>query len=278
MCLRVPALSSIRRLCLCNGYKCLLLFVVLGWHGNVCEDLQLGEENQYIFILLGRLDKMQEPPGHWLPHSPPSSVLHPSPCPCITASRGPYFLPSSESRTGPEFVTTSWKVCSSGGRQRLRPPGNGAMHRGRFTAPFPFRHFIWCDAELTAPHFQVLQTPLPPQEPVWAVWGPASWVPPKTASLQWSWQTGTGSRRAAFQNPLLLAGPRSGTYSIFTTQWYAANVFLPRRQKYVSSSYSLSLWKNSVVRKETLSVYMCIFRGGENRGFVHLSSSWKSAL
>lgn len=89
-------------------------------------------------------------------HSLPASVLHPSPCPCITASRGPYFLLRFESRRGPvchHLGETSWEVHSSGGRQQLRPPGNGAMHKGRFTAPLPFRHFMWSEAELTAPHF-----------------------------------------------------------------------------------------------------------------------------
>lgn len=79
---------------------------------------------------------------------------------------------------------------------------------------------------------------------------------------------GPGRRAEAAKGQLSktrLTGPCSGTYSIFTTQWYAANIFLPRRQKYVSSSYSLSLWKISVVctKRRCVCVYVCIFRGGK---------------
>lgn len=56
MYLRVPALTIIRHICHYNQ-KCSLPFAVLGWHGSSWECLQLGGENQNIFLLLGRLDK-----------------------------------------------------------------------------------------------------------------------------------------------------------------------------------------------------------------------------
>lgn len=55
-------------------------------------------------------------------HSLSASVLRPSPCPCITASRGPYFLLCFESRRRPvchHLGETSQEVRSSGGRQQL---------------------------------------------------------------------------------------------------------------------------------------------------------------
>lgn len=144
---------------------------------------------------------------------------------------------------------------TSGVRQQLRPPGNAAMPRGRFTAPLPFRHLVWHDAELTAPHFHVVQPPFPPQEPGWAVWGPSGWVLPGQCPC-----CGPGRWAEAAKGQLsktCLTGPCSGPYSVFTTQWYAANVFLPRRQKYVPSSYSFSLWKISVVCTKRRSVCVC---------------------
>lgn len=231
-----------------------------------------GGENQEVFLLLRRPDTRQVGCAGCCASDSfialPSSVLHLSPWPCITASQGPYFLPSFESRRGPvchHLGKISREMRSSGGRQRLRPPGNAATHKRRFTAPLPFRQFIWCDAEPTAPHFQVLQTPLPPQEPVRAVWGRTHWAPRRAATWRWCWQMGAGSPKAAFQNPLPLTGPRFGTYSIFTTQWYAANtVFCQLRLFFLS----FSLWKKSQLCAKRLCVCIPVCILGEKKQFL----------
>lgn len=162
---------------------------------------------------------------------------------------------------------------TSGVRQQLRLPGNAAMPRGRFTASLPFRHLVWHDAELTAPHFHLVQPPLPPREPGWAVWGPSGCAP-RAVSLLRPWQTGRGSQRAAFQNPLNGA-----------MLWYLLNLYnsVICCQYIFAKETKIRLFfllpqpmKNlSRVHEETLCVcvYVCIFRGGKNRVSVNLFSS-----
>lgn len=170
---------------------------------------------------------------------------------------------SSESRGGPVCHPFGDTRSTSGVRQQ---PGNAAMPRGRFTAPLPFRHLICCDAELTAPHFQLLQPPLPPQEPGWAVWGS------RAVSLPQPWQTGRGSQGAAFQNPLNRA-----------VLWYLLNLYnsviccqyISAKETKIRLFFLLPQpMKNlSCAREETLCVCVCTFRGGKNRVSVNLFSS-----
>lgn len=209
---------------------------------------------------------------HWLPHSPPSSVLHLS-LPLYNRISRDHISCRVLKAGEDQFVTTlarpperyaAWEAgsgsdrpgtvpCTGGDLQLLSPSdaSSGAMQSWQLLISRYYK-LLFLHRSLYG-LFGVPQAEPPPPPP------------PRAASLRWSWQRDAGSQRAAFQNPLLLTGPRSGTYSIFTTQWYAANIFLPRRQKHVSSSYSLSLWKISVVCKETLSVclYVCVFEGAK---------------
>lgn len=160
-----------------------------------------------------------------------------SACPFTTASQGPRFLLRFESRRGPashHLGKLSQEVRSGSGRLGTEPCLGRDL---RLLSPSD-THLAWRRVELHSSH---TGTRGPHAEP------PQQLVSP---SPQSSWQRGTGKRRAVFQHPHLLLGPHSGSYSIFTTQWYVANVFLPRRQKYVSSSHSCSLWEISVVCKE----------------------------
>lgn len=270
MYLIIPALISIRHIFHCNQ-KCLLLFCCpsMTWK-------HLGRFTAEIFLLLGRLDKRQVPPCPAAPALVPSTPSQPS-----LVSPPPFSLPLYNSILGTIFPPRFWKQERTSlsapwrdlprsmqlRRQAAAPTARERCHaQGEIYSSSPLQtlHLVWCRADSSS--IPGITNSSSSTEACTGCLGSHMLSPsPRAASLQWSWQTGAGSRRAAFQNQLLITGPRSGTYSIFTTQWYAANIFLPKRQKYVSSSYSLSLWKISVVCKETLCVCIrvCIWGGGE---------------
>lgn len=149
MYLRAPALTIIRHICHCNQ-KCSLPFAVLGWHGSSWECLQLGGENQNIFLLLGRLDKRQVVVVV-MPLTPSTSALHVSPWPWITTSWGPDLPLSFESRRGPVchcLGETSWQVHIKS--QAAAPTARERCHaQGEIYSLSPLQtpRLAWCRAD-----------------------------------------------------------------------------------------------------------------------------------
>ena len=85
----------------------------------------------------------------WLRHSPPSSVRHLSPCPCLTASWGPYFL-LRKARTS---LSPPWQDLPRGtqlGRQAAARTTRERCHaQGEIYSSSPLQtlHLAWCRAD-----------------------------------------------------------------------------------------------------------------------------------